>query len=321
MSSYKLLCRVLKEQCEVSDNREVLLKAFRDIPSDSLQNPSDPDAGYSGHKGQGYQAQIMETYSDTDDVEKKNVTLNLISYVEVESADKSDAKAVIPAIKTVEKRGLKPKELLVDSLYGSDKNCLKAKAKGVELVSPVKNGGKGGRNRLDDFKLSDSGEITDCPCGNKPILQKKKKRYSVAFACETCSNCPDVGVCIAVKGKKYYYVRYVDKDLRLAKRRINEKSDEFKERYRWRSGSEATMSECDRRTGIKHLRVRGFTAVRAAIFLRVIAVNIIRANRARKAGMGRNIAGTSAYFLFFEFFLILKELFENYFWQTRKISD
>jgi hypothetical protein len=27
------------------------------IGSDSLQNPSDPDATYSGHKGQGYQVQ------------------------------------------------------------------------------------------------------------------------------------------------------------------------------------------------------------------------------------------------------------------------
>ena len=42
---------------------EIEVKPPKEVPSDSLQIPSDPDAGYSGHKGQGYQVQILETYS------------------------------------------------------------------------------------------------------------------------------------------------------------------------------------------------------------------------------------------------------------------
>ena len=63
MYSYKLLERVLKEQCNLTDDKDnpVELKVPKQIASDSLQNPSDPDATYSGHKGQGYQVQIMET--------------------------------------------------------------------------------------------------------------------------------------------------------------------------------------------------------------------------------------------------------------------
>ena len=56
MHSYKLMQRVLKEQCHLSndtDCEKVTVKKPADIPSDSLQNPSDPDATYSGHKGQG----------------------------------------------------------------------------------------------------------------------------------------------------------------------------------------------------------------------------------------------------------------------------
>jgi hypothetical protein len=37
--------------------------------------------------------------------------------------------------------------------------------------------------------------------------------------------------------------------------------EQFKDRYRWRSGIEATISYYDRRTGGKHLQVRGFKAV------------------------------------------------------------
>jgi len=65
MHSYKLLERILKEQCNLNvsdDKNPVEVKKPKEIVSDSLQNPSDPDATYSGHKEQGYQVQVMETY-------------------------------------------------------------------------------------------------------------------------------------------------------------------------------------------------------------------------------------------------------------------
>ena len=76
MYSYKMLQRVLSEQCNLTDDKDqpIELKKPKEIPSDSLQNPSDPDASYSGHKGQGYQVQIMETFCK--DKEAKNNTLN-----------------------------------------------------------------------------------------------------------------------------------------------------------------------------------------------------------------------------------------------------
>ena len=66
MTSYQLLVRLLNEQCVVenaADGTTVTIKPNKDVPSSSLQSPSDPDAGYSGHKGKGYQMQVMETYS------------------------------------------------------------------------------------------------------------------------------------------------------------------------------------------------------------------------------------------------------------------
>ena len=54
-------------------------------------------------------------------------------------------------------------------------------------------------------------------------------------------------------------------------------TDEFKNRYRWRAGVEATMSEFDRRTGVKRLRVRGFKAVRFSATLKALGLNILRA--------------------------------------------
>jgi hypothetical protein len=287
MHSYKLLERVLKEQCnlQVSDDQKQLeVKKPKEIASDSLQNPSDPDATYSGHKGQGYQLQIMETYTDSEDKEVKSKTLNLVTHVELEKASDSDAQALIPAIESTQKRGLGPDELEADTLYGSDENDQAAKSMGVELVSPVKGKPEKSAVSLSEFEFSDQGHVLACPQGEKPLTSKKKKtRFTQGFDCETCAKCPLVNGCPVKPGKKYYYLRYEEKAMRIARRRAIERTSEFKDRYRWRAGVEATMSELDRRTGVKRLRVRGFKAVRFSATLKAIGINLFRAAAVRKA--------------------------------------
>ena len=71
--------------------------------------------------------------------------------------------------------------------------------------------------------------------------------------------------------------------MRLAIRRAYEQTEAFKKRYMWRSGIEATISEYDRKTGVKHLRVRGLKAVRFCATLKAAALNIFRAATVRKA--------------------------------------
>jgi len=285
MYSYKLLERVLKEHCNLTDDKDnpVELKKPKEIASDSLQNPSDPDATYSGHKGQGYQVQIQETFCDHE--EKKEESLNLITHVEVEPAHNSDTNALIPAIETTEKQNLKPKELIGDSLYGSDDNCERAKEHGVELIAPTMGSVEEDKLSLADFQFSEKGDVVACPQGNAPVKVKKRKRVSIGFASHDCQNCPKLSGCPVKKGKKYYYLRFTDKEMRIAKRRIYEQSDEFKDRYRWRAGVEATMSEYDRRTGVKHLRVRGLKAVRFCATLKALGVNMFRAAVVRAAKM------------------------------------
>jgi hypothetical protein len=314
MSSYKLLERILKEQCNLTESNgetKVEVKTPKEIPSSSLQNPSDPNASYSGHKGQGYQVQIMETYTDTDNKDTKAKTLNLITHVEVESAHESDANALLPAIQSVNERGLSPKKVLADSLYGSDENQGKAEKIGVEIVSPTMGTPKKDTISLSEFEASKSGEIKSCPQGHSPSLVKKKKeRYVAAFDCEHCSTCPQKEFCPTKRGKKsHYYLRYTEKEIRIAKRRAFEQTDEFKDRYRWRSGIEATMSEYDRRTGVKRLRVRGLKSVRYCATLKAIGVNLLRAALvwvAMKYGLGHDNQGNS---VLKSIFSIVKEQF------------
>jgi len=331
MHSYKLLERVLKEQCnlQVSDGKKkVDVKIPKEIASDSLQNPSDPDNSYSGHKGQGYQMQVMETYTDTEDQQVKSQTLNLITHVEVEKACESDAQALIPAIESSQKRGLGPDELQADSLYGSDENYQQAKSMGVELVAPVKNGkSEKGAVSLSQFEFSKTGHVLSCPQGHKPQISKKKKtRFSQGFDCHSCAKCPLVNECPVSPGKKFYYLRYEEKAMRVAKRRAIEQTSEFKDRYRWRAGVEATMSELDRRTGVKRLRVRGFKAVRFSATLKAIGINILRAaavHRATnrdKAGNGKTRSALNhAIFIVKEHFERIISPQKNYFQLNQNI--
>jgi len=290
MNSFKLLRRVLTEQCNITDTDDgqiIDVKKTKDISSDSLQNPSDPDASYSGHKGQGFQVQIMETFTDTKSPDEKDSTLNLITHVEVETACKSDAHALKPAIESVKEKELSPKEIQADTLYGSDENHEYALDNGIDLVSPAKPMSNKRKNDVSEFIFLDNGHVESCPNGCKPQFSRKKKgRFTQGFCLETCFYCPLSMGCPVKPGKNNFYLRYDEKTLRLAKRRAYERTKEFKERYRWRAGVEATMSELKTKTGIKRLRVRGLKAVKFAVLLKVAGLNILRATAVKKARKG-----------------------------------
>lgn len=290
MHSYKAMKRVLNEQCnvEVDDDtgHKISVKKPKEIPSDSLQNPSDPDAAYSNHKGQGYQVQIMETYSTNKEKDENKKNLNLITHVAVEKACAHDSHALVPAIEDTQKRGLGPQTVLADTLYGGDDNEQFAKDKQIELIAPTFKGGNSTGISLSDFTFDDKGYVISCPAGNQPTkvkFKKKTNRFNSRFGINQCSECPHVSKCPIEAGKKSYYLRYTSKDQRLAARRIIEKSDEFIDTYRWRAGVEATMSHYNARTGVKKLRVRGFKAVRFCATLKATGLNILRAAAVRKA--------------------------------------
>ena len=292
MTSFKKLGRVLAEQCEVEADA-VAVKPAAAVPAASLQNPSDPEAGYSAHKGQGYQAQVMETYAAVDNEKEKEQRLNLITYVEVESAAAADANAVVPALEAVAERGLSPAEVVADSQYGGDDNCEAARAMGVAVVAPVMGGGRlaEGGLRLSDFEWSDELTVARCPGGHAPLeIKPHARRLSAAFDGRACEVCPLSARCPARgQGGRRRYLRYNGAEVRISRRRAAQEAPGFKERYRWRAGVEATISQLDRRTGLKRLRVRGHPAVRFAVTMKVLAVNIFRATRARSA---RQAAGT-----------------------------
>lgn len=294
MSSYKQMSRVLSEQCTVASaaggGEAVTVKPPGEVRSDSLQNPSDPDATYCGHKGQGYQAQVMETYigaGDTDGEQEKG--LSLITHVAVEPAHKSDANALLPAIEGTKERGLAPAQVLADAAYGSEKNVEAAAAMGTEVVAPVAGGEKKGNksSMLSEFAFTEEGGIERCPVGHAPIEDTARGNHrEVVFSVAHCLGCPQRKECPVKSVRNGYGFSYDKKQVKMARRRARERTEAFKETYRFRAGIEGTFSALDRKTSVKTLRVRGFTAVRFAVVMKVLGLNLLRAATVFRPGNG-----------------------------------
>jgi hypothetical protein len=205
----------------------------------------------------------------------------------VEPANKSDANAVLPAIKETKERGCKPEKLLADTAYGSDENVAAAAEEGVELLSPVHGSGvKCDRIELKEFEWNlDEKRPCKCPEGqeSKERYQTESGTHRVVFDREICAICRQRKRCPVKINSKSSRLRYRPKQARLAERRAYEKTDEFRRRYRWRAGIEATMSRYKSLTGSGRVRYRGLSRVTFAATLKALGLNIHRAARAAAA--------------------------------------
>lgn len=128
MTSYKAMVRVFSEQCEVTGGQIAIRKK---TGGRTMQNPSDPDATYDGHKGKGYQVQLAETCHPDNPVQ-------LITCAIPQTAADEDGDALPEVVAQLEDADMKPAELLADTLYGSDANEQLCQAKGIDLVAPVR---------------------------------------------------------------------------------------------------------------------------------------------------------------------------------------
>ena len=280
MHTYKTLQRVFTEHCSI-ENEQVVVKVAKEIPSDSLQNPSDADATYDGHKGQGYQVQIMETYSkksDENDEKEQKPKLELITYVDVEPAHCHDSGALEPALKQTQQRNMLPKELATDTSYGSEGNVEKAKKLNVELTAPTP--GRKPKKNLSDFEFDQNTlHIIQCPEGHKPeaIKHNAKGSMTALWDKSVCEQCLECESCAVKEGKKGYLLNYTPKEVRGALRRQYQQTDEFRQKYRYRSGIEATNSRYIHMTGARRLRYRSLSRVDYAARLKALGINLFRA--------------------------------------------
>ena len=303
LSSFTILEQVLRDQFEIVDvvpkarlQRDdddahgaplAAIRASQDVPCDTVGNPSDPDASYNAHKGQGYVAQIVETYcedgngNDGGD-EETAATPDLITHVAVHKMTVHDGHRLPDALDDLAERSLTPTVMLGDSHYGSADNMALTHDRNIDLVAPARppKGAASGRLTLEDFILNEEGLVLRCPNNVEPVSTslaqaKLQARFDLTI-CRACSDKDRCPVQAAKRDGQFARFQYTPGRAANQKRRLYERSETFREIYRWRAGIEATMSRLKYQMNLAHLRIRGMPAMRYVVHLRALGLNICR---------------------------------------------
>lgn len=288
LASFQILERVLSEQFEESTTGAApRVREPKEIPCDNVRNPADPDSSYNARRGQGYMAQVMETYEEHGEEEPGSCMPDLITHVRVHKMTHHDGRQLEHALRDVTQRQARPEILLADTHYGSTENVASATEQGVELISPAMpaKGSKSGRLTLEQFALAEDGTVARCPAGHAPLsVSLSKSRLEASFDPSICSSCPDQAQCPSQttrhRGARSR-LQYTPERIPQRARRLAEQQDRFRERYRWRAGVEATMSRLKHQMGLASLRVRGMKSVRYTTFLRALCLNLQRCTVSR----------------------------------------
>jgi hypothetical protein len=272
-----------------------------------LQSPHDPDATY-GHKGKGYEVQVSESCDDDN-------VYQVITGTSVNGAHESDQAALLPMLDQLDESGMKPEELLADTGYGSGGNIVKSAQRGVALIAPVQDpdapppsehfaapvcdepaadrssSGEAAESPshasaepapplgMDSFCFTSTFEqVLSCPAGHAPEHQHEVEGQLIAkFSSVNCTGCPLSSRCPTrelASGDRQ--LRRSPATIATECRQAEQRTAEFKDRYRKRSGGESTNEELKGRHGLGDLRVRGKPRVEVAVWLKALALNVKR---------------------------------------------
>jgi hypothetical protein len=310
---YQLLDRLFHEQCEFkkdnpSTEESSKIQVKKKTEGETLQSPYDPDASY-GHKGSGYSVHITETCNNSGSTE-------IITDYEVHGAARSDIGKALSVIERLDAAGLKPEALFADGGYPSVPSALKVIEQEIEFIAPVN------RSRLSDdvvgrdlFQFDEKGSVTNCPMGHRPIDHRilsgnntTRRSLHAIFDGDICRACKMLDQCpvrTPNHRKRGCHARDTVGDFRLEitpeirlrdEMYSKQQTREWKDRYRIRSGIEATNSELKRSHGLGKLRVRRAAKVCFAIACKLIACNIKRWAKAHEA-LGGPLEGFKSYIL------------------------
>lgn len=268
--AFSLLSRFIQEQTTVEENVRVI-KPGTDISSESLQNPTDPDATYRNKYGDniGYVANVVNAYNGKNQV--------IINY-DLEPNTYSDQQFAKDIIENSEKSPEMIK-LNVDGTYYTDELAQEAKEKNIELIPGQLTGVKPNPEKLgyDQFALDEKErKIVSCPAGQTPdesYYDEKKKTYTVKMNKAICEACPFREKCPIKPQKKKNVARFSEKRYRNDKLRTQMETEEYRELANSRAGVEGIPSVMRRRYNVDRMPVRGLVRVKIWFGFKIAAMN------------------------------------------------
>lgn len=270
---------------------EIQPKDKKQLPSERVQNPHDPDATYAA-KGQGdkkkehvgYKIQVAETVCEAT-LERGEPTCNFIVGIVTHLAYESDEAGAVRMEAEQAAMGLaKPPVNYVDAAYISADKLVEAAAEGRELIgpAPAPANNNDGRFTSEAFQVQVEQRRASCPGGHQNtqcsrLEEQATGRVSYRFEWDTatCTACPLRAQCIKAEHKHRTLV-VGEHHTALQTRRQEQRTPEFKQRMRQRNGIEGTQSELVRGHGLRHARYRGLAKSKLQNYFTGAACNLKR---------------------------------------------
>jgi transposase len=265
-------------------------KDKKQLTSNRVQNPHDPEATYSV-KGQGekkkehvgYKVQVAETVCEAQlapGEPTRNFITSLLTHPAYES-DEAGARQLEAHQATL---GLgKPPVQYVDGAYVSAQQLAAAAAEGRELIGPASGApdNNQGRFTTERFEVRVEERVAVCPAGHQSTqcsrleeTQSGKVNYRFEWSTR-CSECPLRSQCVG-PSQKHRTIVVGEHHGALQTRRREQDTDAFKQRMKHRNAIEGTQSELVRGYGLRHARYRGLGKVKLQNYFIGAACNVKR---------------------------------------------
>lgn len=264
-------------------------KDKKQLASDRVQNPHDPEATYAV-KGQGaqkkehvgYKVQVAETVCEAD-LAAGEPTRNFITGIVTHPACESDQAGAVKMEAEQAAMGLdKPPVQYVDAAYVSAQKLVQAQAEGREIIGPALPGPqKEGRFTAAEFQVKVEERQAICPAGKASpqctrLLEESTGKVSYRFEFSTqCHDCPLRDRCLG-KDQRHRTLVVGEHHTALQARRQEQQTDAFKQRMKHRNAIEGTQSELVRAHGLRRARYRGLAKVKLQNYLIGAACNVKR---------------------------------------------
>lgn len=284
LSSVRVLREVWEQYYELSEGKA----KWRGDPvakgqAGVIRSPYDPEAR-SGKKREhiwfGYKAHLTET------CDKDPKRPHLITHVETTVACLTDVEMTAVIHEGLAQQKVLPEEHLVDSGYVDGDLLSESQERyGVQLLGPAL-ADTSWQAKADKgfdaahFQVNWSTCCLTCPQGQRSsrwTVIHKPERIEVVFARQTCAGCPVRADCTQSQTTgRVLHLRPQRAQEALLRRRHEQETQAFRQRYAIRAGIEGTLSQAVRRMGLRRARYVGLQKTHLQHVLTAVALNLVR---------------------------------------------
>jgi hypothetical protein len=228
----------------------------------------------------GYKVHLTETCGEDEAV-------HLIVQAEISAATAQDVEETMPLLRDLQARDLVPEVRLVDSGYVSGELLAKHAELGIELVGPLKQEGGWQHETgygVSAFQVDWHKQQVRCPQGQLsqnwcPGRHNRGEEVIwVRFSAVTCQACVVKERCTKREKNKGRILTLSPQPIHEARerRRAEQATPAFQQRYALRAGIEGSLSEGIRSHGLRRARYRGQPKTQLQAKAIAAAINLVR---------------------------------------------